>query len=150
MRAQIVIVAQASLALELALDSLDDLRRDVRLFLQPAEAAMTLLSPSGPGGTPPVGVVLVEVGDTSVGVEEFVVGLRQEPSTASVPIVLFGPKAACERLDLPQGFWPHSYVYTVPDPGVTGRALAQTIHYWGVVNRPEASPLKPQSAGDRA
>lgn len=144
----IVIVAQPSPELDLALDAVDEVRGRVLLFSHPSRAAEVLLSPSGLASASPVGAVLIEVGDPPTGIEDLVDGLRRAPDTALIPIVLWGPADACRRLDLQNGSRANSWAHTAPDSGATMMMLAQTIHYWAVVNRPpHTSPFSPTIGG---
>lgn len=149
MRSQIVIVAQPSEELELALDALEDLRGHVRLFSRPSEAAATLLAPSDPDGMSPIRVILIEVGDPSPGVTNLIAGLRRAPATARTPIVLWGPAEALQGLDLEHEVRANSYVPTLSDPRANATALAGAIHYWAVVNRPPGAPLDSRHIGPR-
>ncbi|MCH8810950.1 MAG: hypothetical protein IID07_03905 [Gemmatimonadetes bacterium] len=150
MLTQIVIVAQPSPELELALDALDDLRHNMRLFSRLSEAATALLAPSGSARARPIAVVLIEVGNPGTGVADLVAELRREPATAGIPIVLWGLEEALRGLELANGSRPNSYVRTASDPTATTTALTQTLHYWAVVNRPPDSPPISQNTGGRA
>lgn len=141
MRTRIIIVARPSEELHRALDALDDVRDAVTAFEEPADAAAALLS-----GIPPnlngdsVGAVFIEVTNGSRGVAELVTGLRRREGTRGVPIILWGPTEACERLDPEVSLGVNSLVRTESDPQKATMTLAQTIHYWTSVNRPAYNP----------
>lgn len=144
----IVIVARPSPELDLALDAVDEVRGRMLHFSHPSEAAEVLLPSSGLASAAPIGAVLIEVGDPATGIEDLVDELRRAPDTALVPIVLWGPAEACRRLNFHNGSLANSWAYTVPDSGATMMMLAQTIHYWAVVNRPpHLSPISPTIGG---
>jgi len=147
---QIVIVARPSAELRLALDALDDLSDRVRHFSRPSKSIEKLLSSFGASTRHSIGAVLVEIGDPDTDVAEFVAGLRRDPATALIPIVLFGPSDAYRRLVWQNGSRANSFVQTGSDPVVTTMMLTRTIHYWTVVNRAAEPSPAPSDNGSRA
>ncbi len=133
MRNQVIIVAEPSIELELALDALDELRDNVRIFSSPAEAGLMLLSSARLTDTV---VVAIQIGEPEQGVEHLVARLRRAPTTANIPIVLWGSAAACRAMSSTQRPGVNSFVSTTEDPQANATLLARMIHYWAVVNQP--------------
>lgn len=150
MDTQIVIVAHPSRELNLALDAQDSLRTEALHFSDPADAAATLLASSRRVPVPPIGVIFIELAGASPGVVELVSGLRGDPATARIPIVVWGSAESYRQVSLENGFRPNSFAQTVADSRETTLILAQTIHYWAVVNRSPDSPTGHRTTGGRA
>jgi hypothetical protein len=143
MEGEIVIVARPSLALELALDALEELTRRVRLHSSPQDLSDWLLQRDSAWAPFLTVIVIATEGVEPAAVDSLIAQVRGAQSTALVPIVVWGGADSVSGDSRPSS--------VVPQPEDATEAagmLARALYYWAVVNRsPDPVPVGSSEGG---